>query len=550
MTSHSPIDPLKQDFRNLLYVIWKHLGLPDPTPVQYDIAHYLQYGPKRSIVQAFRGVGKSWITSAFVTWKLFCNPQQKILVVSASKQRADDFSTFTKRIISEIPQLQFLKAHNDQRDSNVAFDVGPSKASHAPSVKSIGITGQIVGSRADLIVADDVEVLTNSLTQPMRDKLAEVVKEFDAVLTPAGRVIYLGTPQTQETLYNTLEPRGYETRIWTARMPSADKYINYRDRLAPYITSLSDNAGSPIDPLRFDDLDLLEREGSYGKTGFDLQFMLDTTSSDSNRFPLKVSDFIVYTVHPEQAPGLLIWGIDRKQRIDELPSVGLAGDYFYRPMQVSDELFEYTGRAMFIDPSGRGKDETGYCVQYMLNGMIHVVKFGGFSGGYERDTLKKLAHIARDCKVNLVQIESNFGDGMYTQLFKPVLQEFYDCSVEEVSHNKQKELRIIDTLEPVLNQHRLVVDYGEIQRDYNDTQDDPRRGLFYQLTRITRDRGSLVHDDRLDALAMGTSYWIEQVDSNIKTAYMQRKEDILDKELTKFMQACGQKTKQLTWNGI
>ena len=171
MTDQNQLKLIKDDFRNFLYLAWKHLALPDPTPIQYDIAEYLQSGPKRLIIQAFRGVGKSWITSAFVVWKLLCDPQLKFLVVSASKQRSDDFSTFTKRIIHEMPILQHLRAREDQRSSNVAFDVAPSRASHAPSVKSVGITGQIVGSRAHIIVADDVEVLSNALTQVMRDKL-------------------------------------------------------------------------------------------------------------------------------------------------------------------------------------------------------------------------------------------------------------------------------------------------------------------------------------------------------------------------------------------
>ena len=107
---NSQLDLIKNDFRNFLYIAWKHLALPDPTPIQYDIAEYLQDGPKRLIIQAFRGVGKSWITSAFVVWKLLCDPQLKFLVISASKQRSDDFSTFTKRIIHEMPILQHLRA--------------------------------------------------------------------------------------------------------------------------------------------------------------------------------------------------------------------------------------------------------------------------------------------------------------------------------------------------------------------------------------------------------------------------------------------------------
>ena len=85
-------DPLS-DFRKFLFVVWDHLNLPKPTDVQYDIAKYVQHGPKRSIIEAFRGVGKSWITSAYVVWLLYMNPQLNILVVSASKTRSDDFTT-------------------------------------------------------------------------------------------------------------------------------------------------------------------------------------------------------------------------------------------------------------------------------------------------------------------------------------------------------------------------------------------------------------------------------------------------------------------------
>ena len=211
--------PVLADFRNFMYVVWKHLGLPDPTPVQYDIAHYLQHGPKRAIVQAFRGVGKSWITSAFVVWCLLRDPNLKIMVVSASKDRADAFSTFVKRLIAELPMCAHLKARPGQRDSSLSFDVGPARPDHSPSVKSVGITGQITGSRADIIIPDDVEVPNNPLTQLMRDRLGIQVQEFDAIIKPlpTARIIYLGTPQTEMTLYRMLETRGYTTRVWPAR---------------------------------------------------------------------------------------------------------------------------------------------------------------------------------------------------------------------------------------------------------------------------------------------------------------------------------------------
>ena len=87
---------------------------------------------------AFRGVGKSWVCSAYVVHQLLLDPSKNILVGSASKNRSDDFSTFTLWIIQEIPILQGLKPSENQRFSKIAFDVGPSPASHAPSVKSLG----------------------------------------------------------------------------------------------------------------------------------------------------------------------------------------------------------------------------------------------------------------------------------------------------------------------------------------------------------------------------------------------------------------------------
>lgn len=98
MADRVKVHPAQEDFRKFIYLVWKHLNLPEPTPVQYDIARYLQHGPRRCVIEAFRGVGKSWVTAAFVCWLLWRNPQLRILVVSASSARADAFSTFVKRL--------------------------------------------------------------------------------------------------------------------------------------------------------------------------------------------------------------------------------------------------------------------------------------------------------------------------------------------------------------------------------------------------------------------------------------------------------------------
>lgn len=368
------------------------------------------------MIQAFRGVGKSWITSAYACWLLLNNPDEKILVVSASKTRSDDFSIFTKRLINDVPFLQHLIAKEGQRDSNIAFDVAPAKPAHAPSVKSVGITGQLTGSRATRIIADDIESLNNSVTQTARDSLLNIIKEFDSIISPGGEITYLGTPQSEMSIYKALPDRGYEVRIWTARYPK--NILRYNGQLADFIMkAITTNPelgtdcsgrGRPTDPKRFTDLDLVEREASYGKAGFALQFMLDTSLSDVDKFPLKLSDFITLDLHIDVAPVKVSWASGKDQLLP-LESIGLTGDKWYKPMWVSPEWIDYQGCMMFIDPSGRGKDETGYAIVKHLNGMLYLVAAGGFKEGYSEITLKALANLAKKHKVNFIDIEDNFG---------------------------------------------------------------------------------------------------------------------------------------------
>ena len=529
-----PLPKKLQDFRYFLIVTWRHLNLPDPTPVQLDIAEYLQYGARRKIIQGFRGVGKSWITSTYVVWRLRMNPQLKFLVVSASKDRADNFTTFTMRLINEMPILADLIPRDDQRNSKVSFDVKPAQADHAPSCSSRGVLGQMSGARADEVIADDVEVPNNSYTQPMRDKLSEAVKEFEAILKPKGNITFLGTPQVENSLYLTLEERGYETRIWTARYP--DLKNNYGDRLAPFIKQRLINELSkpkdPVDPQRFTSIDLMEREASYGRSGFNLQFQLDTTLSDQDRYPLKISDLIISSVNQEYAPEKIIWSNNPEYVIQDLPCVGFNGDRFYRPAQEFGDFIEYTGSVMFIDPSGKGKDATGYACVKMLNGNLFVTDAGGLTGGYSDLVLEKLSKIARHNKINNILIEQNFGGGMFAELLKPFLMRFHPCSVQDVRNNKTKELRIIDTLEPVMNSHRLIIDRKVIEKDFKSNQEEPperrlKLQLVYQLSRISKHRGSLVNDDIIDALSGAVGYWTEYMSADEDRNIKNRKDELL-----------------------
>jgi Holliday junction resolvasome RuvABC endonuclease subunit len=504
------------------------------------------------MVEAFRGVGKSWITAAFVLWCLYRNANERVLVVSASKERADSFSVFVKRMIHEWPLLSDLIPEAGMRDSNVAFDVGGSMPHQSPSVRSVGITGQMTGGRASKIIPDDIETPKNSQTQTMRDRLSELVKEFDAILMSeedlkhlgidSADIVYLGTPQTEMSLYNQLPTRGYGVRVWPSRFPA--KVEDYKGHLAPLIMGAIEadprvaewnGRGRPVDPARFTDLDLLEREASYGRSGYALQFQLNTSLSDADRYPLKCSDAMVLNVTPALLPTQVAWGSGPTQLRNDVPCVGLSGDKWFMPMFVSEKLMqEPQGCLMAIDPSGRGSDETGYAVIAMLNGFLYVLEAGGLKGGYDDATLTTLAEIAKRCQVKKIWIESNFGDGMFTKLLTPFLTRIYPCSTEEVRSNVQKEKRIVDTLEPVFNQHRILFTEAVIRKDLE--TEDVKYQLFHQLTRITREKGSLAKDDRLDALAMAVAAWVEIMDQDATQAIDIRKQELLDIELERFAQ--------------
>jgi hypothetical protein len=547
-------DKLK-DFRNFLYFIWHSLEQikRDPTPIQYEIADFMQNGPKRAVVQGFRGVGKSWICSAFVVHQLFLDPSKNILVVSASKTRSDDFSTFTLRLIHDLPLLQHMIPRQDQRFSKVSFDVAGSGASHAPSVKSLGITSQLTGSRADIIIADDVEVANNSATQQMRDKLSEQIKEFDAIIKPneESRIIVLGTPQCEDSLYTKLSDRGFETRVWSAEKVGKKRADEvYGDTLSSLCID-DDRIGDTSEPTRFTDFDLNERKLSYGSAGYAMQFMLNPSLSDLDRFPLKLSNLIIQHIDPDVAPEKYVWASSTELEYQELPNVGLRGDRLYRPFKTVGDMIPYTGSVLAIDPSGRGKDETGYAVVKMLNGNLYVPEAGGLQGGYDEPTLLELARIAKRNSVNAIIVESNFGDGMFNSLIQPILRKEYPCMIEEVRHNTQKELRIIDTLEPLLATHRLIIDPKVIENDYKTAQKYPaesqlRYMLAYQLTRVTRLRGALMKDDRIDALAMGCAYWVEQIAQDADVKIAERKEEQIKQELETFMDQFHKRNKNST----
>jgi hypothetical protein len=524
---------IREDFRVFLTLVWRELGLPKPTRAQLSIAEYLQYGPKRLQISAFRGVGKSWITAAFVLWTLYKDPDKKIMVISASKERADNFSIFCQKLILEISWLGHLGPKNDdQRWSRISFDVGPAKPHQAPSVKSVGVTGQMTGSRAHLMIFDDVEVPGNSATDMQREKLLQLVTEAESILTPdeTSRILFLGTPQSTWTIYRKLAERSYKPFVWPARYPR--DIGKYEGLLAPQLVADLDEGAEPWTPTddRFSDFDLIEREAAMGRSNFMLQFMLDTSLSDAEKFPLKFADLIVTPIGEECAERYA-WSSDSRYCLKELAAVGLPGDRFYGPMFIDEGIVPFDETIVSVDPSGRGSDETVAVVLSTANGYVFVRDLRAFKDGYSDETLCSIVGMAKRYKASKLLIESNFGDGMICELFKRhCIQMQAAVGIEEVRASVRKEERIIDTLEPVMNQHKLIIDPKVFEYDYKSNPDTPPEKrleymLGYQMSRMCRERGAIKHDDRIDALSQGVQWFIDALAQSAHKAQATRKHE-------------------------
>ena len=527
---------IQTDFKVFLTLVWRELDLPKPTRAQLAIADYLQHGPKRLQISAFRGVGKSWITAAFVLWELFNDPDKKIMVISASKERADSFSIFCQKLIIDIPWLNHLgPKDSDQRWSRISFDVGPAKPHQAPSVKSVGITGQMTGSRAHLMIFDDVEVPLNSATDIQREKLLQLVTEAESILTPdkSSRILFLGTPQSTFTIYRKLAERSYRPFVWPARYPR--DLSKYEGLLAPQLVEdLESVRGSeltwqPTDS-RFDEHDLMDREAAMGRSNFMLQFMLDTSLSDSEKFPLKFQDLIVTPLGNECAEKYA-WSADPRYMLKELNPVGLPGDRFYAPMYIDEGVCPYNETIVSVDPSGRGTDETVAVVLSQANGYVFVRDIRAYRDGYSDETLSDIVRLGKRYGASTLLVESNFGDGMICELIKRhAVQMGANMGIEEVRATVRKEERIIETLEPVMNQHKLIIDPKVWDYDFRSNPDAaPERRLEYmlgyQMSRMCREKGAIKHDDRVDALAQGVQWFIDALAQSAHKAQALRKHE-------------------------
>ena len=551
-----------ENFRDFAEDGMRFLGF-SLTDMQADIAEYMQNGPRLRMVMAQRGEAKTTLAALYAVWRLIHRPSTRVLIVSAGEQNSSDTATLIVRLIMTWEILECLRPDRQagDRTSTEAFDVhyALKGLDRSPSIACAGITSNLPGRRADLLIPDDIESNKNGYSATQRAQLLHLSKEFSSICTH-GDILYLGTPQSKDSIYNTLPGRGFEIRIWPGRYPGIridpktgeqqDEVELYAGRLAPFVLNkmladptlrvgggLDGSRGKATDPQRYTDADLIEKELDKGPEDFQLQYMLDTSLVDAMRQQLKLSDLIVANFAPDLLPEVIGWQAAAKFEVELGPDFPIPMARMYYAPPAESQYVAPKDVFMFIDPAGGGADELAAACGCAVGPYIHILDVMGLRGGLNDANEREIVQFVRRNNVTRIKCESNMGHGLFEINLRAVFNTHPEA--EDLRHiasaisgeysTGQKEKRIIDSMVSAMQRHRIVVHRQVFESDkrYNLQHGIDSRSsfsLWYQLANITTDRDSLPHDDRLEAVAGVVREFKSVLDLDARKASEKRRE--------------------------
>jgi hypothetical protein len=544
------------------------------TPMQADIAKYMQSGPRLRMVLAQRGEAKTTLAALYAIWSIIHRPSTRVLIVSAGADNSSDTATLIVRLIMTWEILECLRPDRNagDRTSTDAFDVHYSLKGldRSPSIACAGITSNLPGRRADLLIPDDIESNKNGLSATQRQQLLQLSKEFTSICTH-GDILYLGTPQSKDSIYNSLPGRGFQLRIWPGRFPTVEEEEKYVGRLAPWVAAqmhddptlrtgggIDGKRGKPADPFRYTESDLIGKELDKGPEDFQLQYMLDTSLVDAQRQQLKLSDLVVANFGADVLPEIVVWQASPANLVELPQDFPIPMQRMYYAAPLSCHFVKPTDVFMFVDPAGGGGDEIGYGVGTALGPYVHVLDVGGLAGGLNPKSEEELREICIRNKVTRIKVESNMGHGLFEISLRAVLAadertKHLSNAVSGEYSTGQKEKRIIDSVVSPMQRHRVIVHRQVFESDkkYNKQYGQEQRALrslFYQIANITTDRQSLPKDDRVEAFAGVVREFKYVLDKDEHKAAEKRAE-AAHKEFVQDPMGYGKKGKRTTVHG-
>ncbi|WP_207462280.1 phage terminase large subunit [Azospirillum sp. SYSU D00513] len=460
-------------------------GWEDWGPIHEDILDALLSKDPNVVLLASRGSAKSTITSMFVSWRLWRNPLEVVLVVSSAESHAKRMLKAVRGFLDGCPLLEELRPDDEQLDSAFQLEVAPAKGKLGMSISLTcrGIGSQITGLRATLIIGDDIETPKDGTPEAV-DKLEEALSELEFIASPGAQKKMLGTPQSTFSLYGRLKRSEawtvFQACIFTSDIIDGEEVFESRW------------------PARFSPENIAQTRKTVTKQLFALHYRLDLSDTVTKEQPLKLCELPVIdwpSLNP-QAPieitggGPALVGLPRGSTQD--------GDEWHGVGSVSPDLAPYTQIVAAVDPASglSGRDAIGLSIVGVTAGGRAVIRVAtGVRGVSVQDAIERTASLIAQYGTNKLVIEESKASTFGMVLMNALQARGWPLIPEKRNTgNATKGRRIIEAISPALGSGKLY-----ICRDVLTSETGPE--FVNQYTGIAYDGRKLKNDDIIDALA-------------------------------------------------
>ena len=445
-------------------IIWNNLQLQTTPNIHFEMAKWLnvshENNDKYLLLMAFRSSGKSTMVGLFCAWILYSNPNIRILVMAADTSLARKMVRNVKRIIERHPLTKHLRPEKLDQWASDRFTVNRSRELRDPSMMAKGITSNITGSRADIVICDDVEVPNTCDTAEKREDLRERLMEMEYVLVAGGTQLYVGTPHNYYTIYSDeIRKEIGETQI----------FLNGFSKLKIPVLN-KDN--KPTWPERYTVKDIERMKNHTGLSKFKSQMMLEPVNISEGY--LNPADLNIYEHNLEYSESSkeTILRINGKKI--------LSASAWWDPAFGSQKGDGSVLACVFTDEEG----------MYWLHHIEYIKNDINSSEDEATAQCKKICELVERFYLPSISIEINgIGKFLPAILRRELGKSGIVCAVKEISSRTNKDIRILEAFEAVLAARALNVHKSVLKTSFL---------IEMQEWRPNKSSG---HDDGLDAVA-------------------------------------------------
>ena len=450
------------DFK-LFIKLWNQTQNMTTPPLHLKIAEWLERswntGRTRLLLMAFRSSGKSTLVGLFAAWLLYRNPQLRILVLAADFGLAKKMVRNVKRIIELHALTSGMKPDKADQWASDRFTVKREFELRDPSMLARGISSNITGSRADIVICDDVEVPGTCDTAEKRADLREKLLEISYVLVPGGTQLYVGTPHTFMTIYAD-EPRADygEDRAFLE---------GFRLLKIPVL----DERGKSAWPERFNALTLEQIKLQTGPNKFASQMMLKPVNIAEGRLDPELLN--IYDGELDYCKELQTLFLGDRKLVSASgwwdPAFGTAaGDNSVLACLFTDEEGNYfLHRLEYIKIKPRASDAKRQSEEQP-----------GQQSDEATAQCRIVSRLARALYLPSVTVETNGIGGFLPSILRNVMAEHRTpCSVNSAASTRPKDIRILEGFDAVMAARRLYVHKSVIQTPFMNEMLEWRPGV-------------------------------------------------------------------------